>query len=381
MEEPPAQPTAPTAPVAPVTPPAPIPVAPPKSKLWTVLMVVLVILILGVAVFIVYQLQKPKATPVPAPQAPVIPAPQTLVKKIAYSKDNTLYVINADGSGGKAIASSSAGVSSFISGAWKDKNTFSYIKCANVACMVITRNLNTDVETKDVDIAETRVSALSWDFAGTKLAYIYSTAAGQTKLGIKTGATLLTIKTFAPAGGRGGSLDDNVSTYFSADGKYLLVTNTATQPNDTDKNTIWVFDVAGKEVLALPADSGWPTAARWIDNVTFIYKKGDKIYTRQVGSTTSQALPDKAGYNPVYVGGKVYSWENGDLPKIGTFTGYYHPEVLDNTHLAALKAKKLPAAEAMIMSFTSAGLSVIDLATSKITDLDTGEINLVFVSP
>lgn len=369
---------------APPTPPVGVPPKiETKSPVWTIVIVVLVVLILAVSAFIAYQLGSKQNSPAPmAVSSPApAPTPTAIQKRIVYAKENALYLINADGGGKKGLTSSPAGVNSYVGGgSWKDLNDFTYIMCAQATCSALTRNVDTGVESKEVN--QPSLSAIAWNHAGTQLAYLYGPVGGPVKLDFKSGATTTTIKTFASSGGgRGGSLDDNASVYFSPDDKYVLVTYTGSQPNDNDKSTVWVFDSGGKEILNLLTDTGWPTQARWMDASSFIYKKGDKVYQRVVTSPTSQVLPGTVGYNPIYLGGKIYSWTNGDLPKIGAIEGYYHSEVLDDIHLVALKAKKLPPEEALMTSFTTAGLSVIDLSTNKATDLDTGDVTLFSVSP
>ncbi len=369
--------------------PTPAPVAKPVAKpnLWTIIITVLVALILGVSAFIAYQLGQQKNQPAPAasvptPSAPVIPTPTQ--KKIAYTKDNALWVVNIDGMKNEQIfVATPSGKVTITGTAWKDKDNLSYVLCADAKCVIYDYGITTKTFTTEVNAGPVNIAALAWNHNGTQLVTLYGPFGGPMKLSFKLGAVATVVKTFAQAGGRGGSLDDNVSIYFSPDDKYVLVTDTATQPNPTDKNTVWVFDASGKEIINEGADSGsWLTQARWIDAGSFVYKKGDKLYQRFVTSgVPPQVLPDPVGYNPVAVGGKIYSWTSGDLPKIGTMSGYYRPEVLDATHLVALKAKKLPPEEAMMMSFTTAGLSVIDLSTNKATDLDTGDITLFSVSP
>lgn len=133
----------------------------------------------------------------------------------------------------------------------------------------------------------------------------------------------------------------------------------------------------------LVANAGWPTQARWADNNRIFYKMGDSVYTYYLdGAPTQKIMSQKSLENPIPFGQQIYYWLNTDaLPKLGgvNIEGYYHPEVLDSNHLVALKAKLLQ--NGALLPFGTAGLSVVDLATNEVTDLDTGDIGLFSVSP
>lgn len=329
-------------------------------------------------------------------------------KKIAYLKENVIWVVNSDGSN-KTELVSSQDISNFsiVGLAWKDKDSLSYIRCIR-DCQIFTQNVEKNIE-ESLDVApgefagETQIFALAWNHAGNQLAYIYRLPDGQMRMDFKSGSIKNIVKTFASLtagqGGRGGSLDDNVSIYFSPDDKYVLVTNTLGQPTVNDKSTIWVFDVSGKELANIESDvSSWATQARWFSSAspTITFKINDILYKKTIDSSQKPEIIRTIKpnfYNPVPIKSDTYYWtstssipylglvqDRGNNPIVKFLDGFYKPEVLDDYHIITLKAQKVPDEQESIFSYISAGLSKVDLRDKKITDIDSGEINLFAIS-
>lgn len=340
-----------------------------------IVVILLLLAVLAVASFIAWQLiNKPKEIKQinQIPQVSDTPStPSASLKKIAYVKDNSIWSINSDGTNKSQMLQSSP--NKFLSQiVWKNLNTVSYISC-DTNCRVTNVGAETNIEVPET---ENQILTLGWNHAGNQLAYIYRLPDGQMKLNFKTNGVNNTVKNFFVGPGRGGSLDDDVSIYFSPDDKHVLVTNTLTTGNPQEKNTIWVFDSSGKEILAIPiADKGWPTQARWAEPDKFIYKQGDNFYVEILKDKIPIKLfYSQKSYNPIPFNGgtgHVNFWVNtDDLPMVGNAVGFYKPEdLMNNRDLVVLKAKP-------------DGLSIINSTDgSLVRDLDSGEISEFAISP
>lgn len=387
---------------------------------------VILIAVLGVGIIIAFQLhgqgnkspitQVPPTEPVASPRDKIISTPAAQLKKIAYIKDASIWVINSDGSNKHGVyfpeGQSNANpigsqISSYYNGlAWKNPNELSFIFCSPVACQIKTTNIATqksgmDIEKMTTDAAPgatagwTDIVTLAWNHAGTQLAYIYKLPDGEERMDFKTGSVKNVVKNFATAPfGRGRSLDDDASIYFSPDDKYVLVTNTLNQPNNNDKSTIWVFKSNGKEIFNIESASSFlATQARWVAGYSVMYKLGNKIFYRGLTDSTSMEFgnafnPNAYNRSPDCYGGTQTTlyWINSNrLPEVQynsqNFVGYFKPECLDNTHIISLKAKEAPESKEKMSFFISSGLSLIDIYTNQITDLDSGDISLFTISP
>lgn len=352
-----------------------------------IVVIVLLFAVLAVASFIAWQIwsgknQVPQVKRVS--QVSITPStPSAGLKKIAYVKDNSIWSINSDGTNKLQMLQSSP--NKFLSQiVWKNFNTVSYISC-DTNCRVTNAGAETNIEVPET---ENQILTLGWNHAGNHLAYLYRLPDGQMKLDFKTNGVTNTVKNFFAGPGRGGSLDDDVSIYFSPDDKHVLVTNTLTSGNPQEKNTIWVFDSSGKEILAIPiAENGWPTQARWAGPDSFIYKQGDNFYVQNLkNKIPTKLFYSQKSYNPIPFNGgtgQINFWVNtDDLPKVGTAVGFYKPEdLMNNTDLVVLKAKKVNLDEA-ILPFQADGLSIIKSTDGTlIRDLDSGEISEFAISP
>ena len=327
--------------------------------------------------------------------------PSVEQKKIAYVKNNSVWVVNSDGTDKNQLMPDSN--RNFPQLSWKNVNAISYIQC-ETNCQIRTTNIEKINPLIDADpgesVGDTQILTFAWNHAGNQLAYIYKLPDGQMRMDFKSGAVKNVVKTFASLtagqGGRGGSLDDNVSLYFSPDDKYVLVTNTLGQPTVNDKSTIWVFESNGKEILNIESNTNsWATQARWIGLGNFIYKMGSSLYVRSTNDNNSEQLNfvnfKNNCFNPIpqYDATRgIFCWMNSTtLPTtIGVdseikLDGYYKPEKLDEFHLVVLKAQKVPEGQEAMFPYISGGFSKIDLRDKQVTNLDTGDINLFVVSP
>lgn len=329
-------------------------------------------------------------------------------KKIAYIKFNSIWVVNSDGSSKKSVVRSKPGTY-FPSVGWKNAQEISYIECS-ISCVIYTQNIDLSGPSGNIEevnlgqfMQETQILAFSWNQPGTQLAYIYKLPDGQMRLDLKSGKTKNIIKSFssqtAGQGGRGGSLQDEVSIHFSPDDKYILVTNTLGQPSNVDRSTVWVFETNGKEILAIKSDSdSMATQARWLSPEKFFFKYSGNngLYLQEITSTVKR-LPsitfNNSFYNPTLSpNGDIYYWSlsGNSLPQVGFYQkgtskklveGYYKPETLNSVQIIAIKAQKPPGELGSMNPFVSASLSVININTKQTADLDSGSITLFAISP
>lgn len=360
-----------------------------------IVIIVLLFAVLALASFIAWQVWSNKNTMKQIPQVSQIsptPSPSPNLKKIAYVKDNSIWSINSDGTNKAQLLQSSP--NKFLSQiVWKNLKTISYISC-DTSCRITNIGAETNSEVPET---ENQILTLGWNHAGNQLAYIYRLPDGQMKMDFKTQGVTNTVKNFAsPVGGRGGSLDDDVSIHFSPDNQHIIVTNTLTQISVNDKSTIWVFDTNGKEILNIESkDNSWPTQATWPNNTIF-YKQGPDLYQRDIFTPESEKIGTIPNFfNPTSFAGveKIYYWVNTEkLPYLGLFEGpgqkyskfldgYYKPQRIDNNNLAVLKAQLAPAGQEVIIPFVSVGLSTINVNTKETNDLDSGEISEFAISP
>ncbi len=377
------------------------------SKKIIILLGVILIAFLLIAGFIAYQFSKEK---IPNKSVTVVKTqvkiekPATAssdIKKIAYVKSNSLWLINSDGTDKKELVASS---SSLVSGlTWKNKNDISYIRCT-LTCQVVTKNISTGSET--VELEKPQILAFAWNSSNNNLAFIYKPTMQEMKLDMESNGEIKTIKNFSlpsiGTGGRGGSLDDDISLSFSPDNNYLLVTNTLTQPNPNDKNTIWVLNNSGKEEVSLEASgSAWPTQASWTGNNVFIFKAGNNFGRQTLGEGSETLFSSINSYGPVKPNQEpnIYYWVNNPkgLPKVVSYEmdskvgptteGFYKPQLLNPTsmshisanNLVVLKAKEV-GEEETILPFAPDGISVIGDG-GNIIDLDNGEIEEFAIEP
>lgn len=407
----------------------PNPQPPPKSTdhSFLILGIILLVTTILTGVFLFWQLrpgrdqnQAPsKSTKIVTNPHPSIPTAKTTSKKIAYVNDDTLWVIDPDGLNKIRItdeptlhaldwSGGAAGVKgSFMQLAWKDSSNISYLFCTR-SCAIFTSNVFTKKTTIEVDPdriypeGPIQTLAFGWDHQAKNLAYIYvvNGVGNQMRMDMQTGSNRNTIKTFAvPNVGTGShknSLDDDVSIHYSPDDKYILVTNTLGQPNNVDQNTIWVFDTGGNEVLAIKSSTtSMATQARWFLRDRFLYKLANNLYYRSLDGLQNLGASINNFQNTVVLtsadGSRPIYWVNtSNLPFIEmidatkpkkVIDSYYRPEVVDETHIIAFKAQKTPTKQKSLMSFTSAGLGIIDINTNQDSVLDTGDINLLTISP
>ncbi len=355
--------------------------------------IILLVALLGVSSFVAWQLWQGR-NPVERPTVHVTkksPTPisqNSKTKKIAYVKENSIWIINSDGSEKNQLTQPSNSIIRSIS--WKNNKELSYIRCT-LSCQLLTVEPGSNLET--IETEQPQILTLNWNNAGNQLAYLYRLPDGQMKLDIKSKEASNTIKNFFAGPGRGGSLDDEVSIHFSPDDKHILVTNTLTTGNPQDKNTIWVLDAySGKEVLSIPiSEGGWPTQASWTENEKFIYKQGSQVLKRDISKQQPQLLVNIQNfYNPKALSDLdtiIYWSTTKTLPELeisgekDNFPGFYKPQPLDGSHVIAIKAKKAEGEE-LVMPFISSGISVVETNSNEDPrELDLGEISDFAISP
>lgn len=357
--------------------------------------ILLLLAALGVGAFVGIRLwSDQKLAPKNSQISQISPTPSTpsqspSVKIVAYTKDDSLWLINSDGTGKVKVSDSYGKPTGPMT--WKDHHALSYVSC-DKTCSIRTAIMQSE-NAPEIPDTENQILALAWNHAGNKMAYLYKLPDGQMKLNLKSGSVDNTIKNFFAGLGRGGSLDDDVSISFSPDDKHILITNTMTVGNPQNKNTIWALDQTGKELTSLAASgSAWPTQANWLDSETFVYKDGPSLYHEDIDDTIrffpNASIPNF--YNPTtFNNEEVYYWVNTkDLPYIGALNssgkttklmeGYFKP-VRISDHIIALKAGEASSDESLL-PFKSIGLSSID-AQNNTKDLDVGEIETFAVSP
>lgn len=323
-------------------------------------------------------------------------------KKIAYVKNRHLWKINIDGTNKVDLFESNSEISDIPAIAWKNNNDLSFISCTDICSInTISKSGQNQEANPGENAGPSQILTFAWNHAGDQLAYIYKLPDGQMRMDFKSGAVKNVVKTFASLtagqGGRGGSLDDNVSIYFSPDDKYVLVTNTLGQPTVNDKSTIWAFESNGKEILNIESNTNsWATQAKWATSQVFIYKQGTMLLSKTLSkqSEDEERTISSNFYNPIFSVTKpntIFWVDTQTLPYISSvpngkpiskiIDGYYKPDRLGDFDLIALKAQKVPEGQETIFPYISKGLSKIDLRDNKVTDLDTGDINLFAVSP
>jgi hypothetical protein len=194
--------------------------------------------------------------------------------RIAYVKDNNIWIVNNDGSGKTQVTGDGGDDLVYTSVDWCSSNILTYSKCSNSNCTVINHKLD-DASNQTLFATDKGINRVRWSHDGTILASI----GGDTKLVwrinlFKDSNTI--IKTFKPTLGRGVGLEDGLSLEWSPDDSFLLSLNTFI--NDPNEDPIQVYQRDGSMLSSAPLPATQPTFA---DASGYYYYKADNDINRQ----------------------------------------------------------------------------------------------------
>lgn len=278
------------------------------------------------------------ATPTPASNLPS--------HKLLYVKNQNIYLMDTQSNTEKPLTSDGSNLVNYRLPLWITGSLLSFERCQHADqnntqpyfCTVntldltnnITESLFSDQSKANVNGVQVGgdISLMSWSHDKNQLAFLAVNYTPQAK---NFGLTELhvynvsdksdsLIFTHINTGGRGGSLDDDMSLHFSPDDSKILLNYTALYPggsNTVDNGTLLVFDVGQKIVLwKMPAT--WTTFGRWLDNNSFIAK--------QFPNSPGNLKPGKSGLVSVDI-------LQNKVTKITSADGLFNSDLSDKDNL------------------------------------------------
>jgi hypothetical protein len=180
-----------------------------------------------------------------------------------------------------------------------NKNIYSFVRCVRqdeegkkpYDCFLIKKNINSNEE---IILKNSATLSKSGYYYGAEINYEWNsqtTALFYTKELIATGSqefgtkefhyftikdkSDIILKSFPISGGRGGSLNDDITEFYSPDDKKILINHTSLYPMGThnnDQGTIFVFDLTNNKLLYQKLQT-WSSFGRWLDNDRFVVKQ------------------------------------------------------------------------------------------------------------
>jgi hypothetical protein len=157
------------------------------------------------------------------------------------------------------------------------------------------------------------IAAMAWNPDGSKLAIL--DWGGKLRLYAPASDRTDVIRSFEDAGGRCGSMDDDTSVAWSADGRSILIVHTLL---DFTHKTMFVVDLAGANIIA----PRYATHALWVHGDTIVYREYEgqrRWFSLDVTNDSATSIAMKAGTHQASVSpdGRyiVYS-EEEEIPNL-----------------------------------------------------------------
>lgn len=244
----------------------------------------------------------PSITPTqPSGNQPTVPVKASSVQHLLYIKDNNIFSLASDKKREQQLTTDGSTLIRYTQPQWISTNSISYTRCVHeneqdtrpYTCTLSTKTLGG--ETKNIITLTAQknyngiysggtIQTYAWNPRFTQIAYLSNEAPtaseaqedpflhGKDVVRIRDVAqqSEQTLTEFKRFGGRGGSLDDDLSLHFSPDSKKLLFNYTLIQ--ETDKGTLFVYDIASQSVIWQQANR-ITTFGRWLDTDTFVAKQ------------------------------------------------------------------------------------------------------------
>ena len=306
-------------PAVPATPPTPPPGGTPpasdsvkpvvdKKPILIGIGIMVILFIFGLGFFIarltnqpVVPVVVPSVTPSQQGTQPTSPVKASSVKHLLYIKDSNIFSLASDKKREQQLTTDGSTLIIYKQPQWISENAISYTRCVHenaqdtmpYTCTLTTKTLGG--ETKNIVTLNAQkntngiysggtIHTYAWNPRFTQIAYLSNeppTDAEAQEDPFLHGKDILhlrdlvqqseqTLTEFKRFGGRGGSLDDDLSLHFSPDSKKLLFNYTPI--HETDKGTLFVYDVVSQSVIWQQANR-ITTFGRWLDTDTFVAKQ------------------------------------------------------------------------------------------------------------
>lgn len=280
-----------------------------KPLFLIILLLVISVLILIALVFVLISSKnKSQKAPIPTvvptqtqdtnvPTSVISPTTQVPNPLVVYIREGNIWSVKSDGTSVRQLTRDGDNNSiRYSSLDFINKEEIGFIRCeTNInTCTIQNKNL-TNNEEKTILKKENSISVFTVDSNSKLIAYIGDNSEELPTLYFFENGNEKKILDFQASLGRGGGLNDEISLSFSTDNRYLLVVNTATQPNSVDdKKTIWVIDRLGNVIDSI--QKGFATDAVWDMTNRFLYKDGEAIFKKTVGGL-EESLGNLPGYD------------------------------------------------------------------------------------
>jgi len=237
------------------------------------------------------------ASPTPTQSPSATPPADDGKRKIAYMKDNNIWIVSTDGTGDEQITNDGNGMDKrYTAIDWKSKRVLSYARCDSV-CKIYTYQLSNNSETEVLSMIPftQNVSAIEWSHNGSLLAYIFTKGDSSSEASVWNGSSSTSLQMFAPVPARGGMLDDKVEIEFSPDDSRIVLVNTLT---DLPSPSVGAYKPDGTVLITMGGMGfSFPT---FDGNDGFYYKDGNTLkYFSFPGGSSSiiTAFVDGSAYN------------------------------------------------------------------------------------
>lgn len=255
----------------------------------------------GVGVYMYTQKNVILPVPVASPLENTSPSARPIIKnyQFLYIRDGNVYVYDRGTMEEQQVTNDGTNYSNYRKPQWVDEKTVAFVYCENYqdpatqySCGIYTQTLDSAEKKELIKLTSKRndygtflgadIYAFRFSTDGRKLAYLSyeygSTSDSQEKdvklklLDITSNKTTL-LDEYYPTAGRGGSLDDETSVYFSPSGNKLVATVTIVYPSiKENQGTMFVYDTLNGSLIWFQAKT-MSTFGRFLDENTLIAKQ------------------------------------------------------------------------------------------------------------